>query len=327
MASATSLTLSYADVLSTTLMKWWKKGEIPDQIFKGLVWFKYLNSRVEKVTGGERIQIPVMYAVNTTAKSYRHFDLLDMTPVEPFTSAFYDWKQMAVGIFISGLEMRANSGPEAIFNLFKARYNNAVQSIQKVLNDALWADGTGNSGKDFMGIQGISPTTNTSGVLGSIDRSTQNFWRNYADTCGSFEANGIKKLRLMYTGTSFNIPGAKPTVHMMDSATYNRYENTIQPLERFTRTGGGGGQAGDAAFGSLTWKQAPCEWDDAAPANAWYSVCSNFLHFVVHQDAYWKPTGRERPVDQDAYSEHLLLMGELCCSAPRHMGVLSAITD
>ena len=60
--AATSLTLSYADVLSTTLMKMWKNGEIPDQIFKGLVWFKYLNSRVEKVSGGERIQIPIMYA-------------------------------------------------------------------------------------------------------------------------------------------------------------------------------------------------------------------------------------------------------------------------
>lgn len=325
--AATSLTLNYADVLSTTLMKWWKKGEIPDQIFKGLTWFKYLDKRVEKVSGGERIQIPIMYGTNPTAKSYRHFDLLDMTPSEPFTSAFYDWKQLAVGIFISGLEMRANNGPEAIFNLFKARYNNAVMSIQKVLNDMLWSDGTGNSGKDFLGNQAIVSTSPSSGVLGSIDRSSNSFWRNQADTVGSFEANGIKKLRSMWVAVSNNIPMGKPTVHMMDPATYNRYENTIQPLERFTRSGGGGGQAGDAAFGSLTWKQAPCEWDDAAPANAWYMENTNVLHFVVHQDAYWKPTGRERPVDQDAYSEHLLLMGELCCSAPRHLGVLSGITD
>jgi len=325
--ATTSLSLNYGDMLSTTLFKWWKSGGIPDQIFKGLTLFKYLDKRVEKVDGGDRIQIPIMWQENPTAGSYRHFDLLNMTPSEPFTSAFFDFKQFAVGIFISGLEMLANNGASQVFNLWKQRYNSAVLSAQKRLNDHLWSDGTGNNSKDFLGIQAIVSTTPTTGTIGGINRATASnaFWRNKADTVGSFESNGIKKLREMWVDVSENVPAGKPTVHFVDPDTYTRYENTLQPLERFTQVTGG--QKGDAGFGSLTWKQAPVEFDNACPANSWYMLNTNFLHFVVHKDCYWKPTERERPVDQHAYAQHILLMGELCFSAARFFGVLSSITD
>jgi len=324
---ATSLTLSYSDVLSTTLFKWYQTGKIPDQIFKGLTLFKYLDSRVEKLDGGDRIQIPLMVATNPTAVSYRNYDLLRMDPSETLNSAFFDWKQFAVGIFISGLEMNANNGESQVFNLWKARYNNAVLSAQSALNTMLFSDGTGNSSKDFLGLQAIVAASPSSGTLGGINRATagNEFWRNQSLSCGSFESNGLRKMRQLWLDCSQNVPVGKPTFWITDADTYERYENTIQPLERFTTVTGG--QKGDAGFGSLTFKQAPIEFDDAAPSGKMYALNTNVLHFVVHKNVYFKPTEKEQPIDQDAYSQHLLLMGELCTSAPRHLGVLTSITD
>ena len=79
----TSLTLSFGDVLSSTLFKWHRSspGAIADQVFKGLTLFKYLNKRVEKIDGGDRIQIPVMMGENPTAGSYSSWDILPKTPL------------------------------------------------------------------------------------------------------------------------------------------------------------------------------------------------------------------------------------------------------
>ncbi len=323
----TSLTLDFGDVLTTTLQYWWKQGKIADQIFNGLPLFRYLKSKVKTISGGERIYIPIMYAKNTTAKSYRMYDQLDMTPTETNTIATFDWKQLAVGIFIAGLEMRANRGKEQIFDLFQARYDNAITSLQDAMNTMLWSDGTGNQAKDLLGIKAIVSSTPTTGTLGGLDRSVRTFWRNKQITSGSFEAQGISDMRTLRLKVSNNVPSGLPSVWFTTSDIYNSYEAVLEPRERFTRTDkSGGDQKGDAGFGALTFHGAPVEWDDAANSGNIYALNTNYLQFIAHSDANFKPTEKIRQPDQDAWSTHILFQGELVCSAPRFQGVLTSVT-
>lgn len=326
MAQETSVSLNFGDVLTTTLQYWWKQGKIQDSIFNGLPLFRYMKERIKTVSGGERIYVPVQYAKNSTAKSYRMYDQLDMTPTETNTIATYDWKQLAVGVFIAGLEMRANRGKEQIFDLFQARYDNAITSLQDVMNTQFWSDGTGNNSKNLLGLSAIVSTTPTTGTLGGMDRSSRTFWRNKQRTGGSFEAQGISDMRALRLSVSNNVPSGMPTVWFTTSDIYNYYEAVLEPRERFTRTNGGGNQAGDAGFGALTFHGAPVEWDDAANSGNIYALNTNSLQCIVHSDANFKPTDKIRQPDQDAWSTHLLFQGELVCSAPRFQGVINSVT-
>lgn len=324
----TNISMDFGDVLTTTLQYWYKNGnKIADQIFNGLPLFRYLKSKIKTIDGGERIYIPISYAKNSTAKSYRMYDQLDMTPTETTTMASYDWKQLAVGIFIAGLEMRANRGKQAVFDLFQHRYDNAITSLQDVMNTMLWGLGTGNQSKDLLGLQAIISTTPTTGTLGGIDRSTRTFWRNKARAGGSFEAQGVSDMRALRLQVSNNVPGGMPSVWFTTADIYNSYEQVLEPRERFTRSNSSGAnQEGDAGFGALTFHGAPVEWDDAAPSGNIYAINTNHLKFCAHSDANFKPTDKIRAPSQDAWSSHILFQGELVTSAPRFQGVIHSVT-
>jgi hypothetical protein len=324
MPTQTSISLNMGDVLSTTLQYWHKEGKIADQIFNGLPLFKYLKDRVKTISGGEQIFIPVMYAKNTTAVSYRMYDPLQMTPVETHTVATYQWKQAAVGVFIAGLEMRANRGQEQIFDLFQARFDNAMTSLQDALNTMFWSDGTGNSSKDFLGLKALVANTPTSGTVGGINRASASWWQNKYRVGGSFEAQGINDMRLLRLSVSNNVPSGMPTVWFTSSTVYNYYENSLEPKERFLKKGGQ--SAADPGLGPLTFYGAPVEWDDGAVADSMYCLNANTFQLILHKDANFTPTDRVRQADQDAWSTHVLIQGELVSNCPKRNGVITSIT-
>ena len=82
----------------------------------------------------------------------------------------------------------------------------------------------------------------------------------------------------------------------------------------------------NAGFGALTFHGAPVEWDDAAPSGEIRALNTNYLQFIAHSDANFKPTEKIRQPDQDAWSTHLLFQGELVGSAPRFQGVINSVT-
>jgi hypothetical protein len=325
----TAVTLNFGDVCTTTLQYWHRNGKIADQIFNGLPTFRYFKERKKSIPGGERIYVPVMYAKNSTAASYRMYDALSMTPTETHTIATYDWKQYAVGIFIAGLEMRANKGSDTqMMDLLEARTSNGITSLTDKLNTDIWGAGGGNNAKEILSLQQIISTTPTTGTVGGINRANETWWRNKQRTGGSFEAQGISDMRALRVSVSNNVPSGMPTVWFTTPDIYNMYEAVLEPRERFTRSGasGGGKDAGDAGFGKLTFHGAPVEWDDAAPSGNLYALNMNHLQLIVHTDADFKPTDRVREADQDAWSTHILAQLELTCSAPRFQGVINSIT-
>ena len=69
MANPSSLSLNYDSILTTTLFS--VRNEIADNVFLDNVFFNRLHAKGRKrlVDGGERIQIALQYAKNSTAGS------------------------------------------------------------------------------------------------------------------------------------------------------------------------------------------------------------------------------------------------------------------
>jgi len=129
--------VSYDAVLSTTLRNYRKK--LADNITKGNQFLAWLRSkgRFSKQSGGYNVHIPLMHAQNSTADIYSGYGLLDTTPQDGITAAFFDWSQLAVSITISNLEKKQNKGEAKIIDLLKAKTMQAEVSLQQLLNNCL----------------------------------------------------------------------------------------------------------------------------------------------------------------------------------------------
>src|SRR5262245_38357727 len=98
MPSPSVLTDDYGALLTTTLRN--MQPRLRDNISRGNRFLAWLNmrGRTRTVNGGERVQVALMHAQNSTADIYAGYGLLNTTPQEGITSAFYDWSQISVSI-------------------------------------------------------------------------------------------------------------------------------------------------------------------------------------------------------------------------------------
>ena len=93
--AATSLTLNYDAVLSTTLFNA-RKALIDGISRSNFFFYKMMKSDSYKSISsiGDRAQIALMYELGA-ADVYSGYDVLDTTPMDGVTSAFFSWCQMA----------------------------------------------------------------------------------------------------------------------------------------------------------------------------------------------------------------------------------------
>ncbi len=325
-----SLTFGQPDsILSTTLANY--RDTITENIFRANPLFYYLVGQYPKVAGqdvesrgrlleldgGESIVIPIMYEKNTTAKSYSKYGTIDVTPQEGITAARFAWKQTADTIIISGLEERQNAGSDTrVINLLEAKTKNAMMSMQEELNRQAFGSGT-DSTLDMTGLQTICATT---GTVGGISRSANSWWQaKVTSSVGSFAAGGIDAMRTMYNNTTRG--SDKVDLLISDQTSFERYEKTLQPQERYNNT-----DLADAGFTNLLFKQTPICFDLYCPSGSMFFLNSQYLNLVVHKDANLETTPFVTPANQDAKVAKILFQGELTVSNSSRQGVLQGIT-
>jgi hypothetical protein len=139
-------------LLSTTLANY--RDQLTDNIFtaRPLTYFLQDKGRIRMLNGGTKIVEPLIYGQNTTVASYSGYDTISLTAQTGITAAEYDWKQYAASIAISGIEEAKNNGEQEIINLLEAKIMQAEESMREGFNTMFFADGTGNSGKDWNGL-------------------------------------------------------------------------------------------------------------------------------------------------------------------------------
>jgi len=345
MASPSSLTLNYDSILSTTFFA--VRKELYDQIFKDNVVWNVLHSKGRKRSqnGGERIQIPLQYATNTTVGSYAGYDVLDTTPQDNVTSAFYTWKQLSGSVSINRLEERQNSGESQILNLLRQKVTELSMSMQDeasrqllVPNGSLTGSAftVGNSGKDLLGLPILVADDPTTGTVGNLNRATYLWWRNQqTDSAATTYISLKKELRTMWNDCSKGT-GNGPDMALADQTTYETYEAALDENTRYTNT-----VMADLGFDNLRLKGSLLYWDERMPdwegsnypavdggTPGYGSVCylnTKFLELVVDSQTDFITTPFVRPENQDARTAQVLFMGELCCSNMRKQGVLAKI--
>ena len=303
-------------LLSTTLANY--RDQLTDNIFtaRPLTYFLQDKGRMRMLNGGTKIVEPLIYGTNATVGSYSGYDSIALTAQAGITAAEYDWKQYAASIAISGIEEAKNNGEQEIINLLEAKIMQAEESMREGFNQMFFADGTGNSGKDWNGLGNL---VEASGTVGGINRATSGneYWRSY-------EENTAGALTLAQMSTAYNsvsVGNDHPDMVLTTQTLFEKYEALLQPQLRYTDT-----KTADAGFQNLLFKAAPVVYDEHCTAGIVYFLNSKYLTLVGHSGKWFEQTAFVRPEDLDARYALIMCYGNLTCRNAAKQGKLTAKT-
>lgn len=307
---------NFDSLLSTTLANY--RDQMTDNIFTARPLTNYLmdKGRIRMLDGGTKIVEPLVYGLNGTVGSYSGYDTISLTAQEGMSAAEYDWKQYAASIAISGIEEAKNNGEAAIINLLEAKIMQAEESMREGFNEMFFADGTGNSGKDWDGLGNI---VEASGTVGGINRATSGneFWQSY-------EENTAGALTLADMSTAYNsvsVGNDHPDMVLTTQTLFEKYESLLQPQLRYTDA-----KTADAGFQNLLFKSAPVTYDVHCTAGVMYFLNSKYLTLVGHSGKWFEQTDFVRPENLDARYALIMCYGNLTCRNAAKQGKLTART-
>jgi len=301
-------------LLTTTLANY--RDQLTDNIFtaRPLTYMLNEKGRIRMLNGGTKIVEPLVYGTNTTIGSYSGYDTISLTPQTGISAAEYEWKQYAGSIAISGIEEAKNNGEQEIINLLEAKIMQAEESMREGFNTMFYADGTGNSSKDWNGLGNLVESGNT---VGNIDSSTYAYWRSY-------EENTAGALTLAQMATAYNtvsVGNDHPDVVLTTQTLYEKYEALLQPNLRYTDT-----KTADAGFQNLLFKASPVMYDVSCTAGVMYFLNTKYLTLVGHSGKWFQQTDFVRPENLDARYALIMCYGNLTCRNRKKQGKLTAKT-
>jgi len=308
--------LNIGEIAATTLRNY--QSSIADNITNHNALFHRLNMRgnVKVADGGQDILEQLEYAENGTAGWYSGFEVLDTTPQDVIDAANFDWKQLAGTVVIDGLTEIKNSGKERVFNLLEARIKNLEKSLMNTAATAVYADGTGSSGKELGGLQHlVADDPTVSSTVGGIDAATDTFWQNQYQAAATLTSSNIQAS--MNSQWLTQVRGTdKPDLIPADSVMYDFYETSLQTLQRFSSA-----KMADAGFESLKYKTADVIYDDQCPSKHMYFLNTKYIYLRPHKDRQFKVDEKRISINQDACVIPVFWAGNMTCSNRSLQGV------
>jgi hypothetical protein len=322
-AGIQSIVTAWSELATTTYRNHDK--EVKDNVSKHNALFRRLTEKgkIRLEDGGLTIVQALDYQANSTYQRYSGFDTLNINAVDVLTSAEFPWRQVAVNVAASGLEIRTNSG-NRIINFTKAKVKNAMRSLANGLSVDMYSDGT--LANQIGGIQSIIADTGL-GTLGGINAANFPFWANVVNsaaapingggaiTVGPSTIEGLMLSTWIKTTRGTDMPD----MIVMSDDWFTFYEQSQTSLKRYTSD-----QAGQGGMISMKYKSADVFFDSSGgiPTSRAYFINTDYLDFVAHKDANMEMMDDLKSVNQDAVVIPVLFQGNLVCSARFLQGVI-----
>ena len=326
MASPNSV---FTEIVTTTLRQ--HRKELADNVSKNNALLARLmkKGRIQTIDGGYEIVEPLDYAENSTYQRYSGYQTLNISASDVLSAAKFDWKQSAVNVTASGLELRNNSGKNQMINLAKARLNNAMRTFKNNISIDVYSDGTASN--QMNGLQALVADAGT-GTVGGINSSTYTFWKNKVQSAASPLQGGgaitpskttIQSLMLALW-LELSRGGDKPDLIPSSNEYFAMYEESLTDLKRYTDDGKAQG-----GFTSLKYKTADVIFDGGSLGGGissahMYFLNTDFIRMVAHKDANMTELDDKNSVNQDAVVIPIIWQGNLVTSNRSLQGVLKA---
>lgn len=317
---------AFTELVSTTYRNHSKT--VADNVSRHNALFRRLTEkgRIRIEDGGLSIVQPLDYANNSTYQRYSGYDVLNVNAVDVLTAAEFPWRQIAVNVAASGLEMRTNAGPQRIINFVKSKITNAQRSLANGMSLDLYSDGA--AANQINGLQALVSDAGT-GTVGGINASTWAFWQNKVQSAAAPLQGGGAITPSATTIESLMLPlwieltrgNDMPDMIVMSNDYFTFYEQSQTSLKRYAPEDDGQG-----GMIRMKYKTADVFFDSSGgiPSQHAYFLNTDYLELVAHRDANMTMMDELRSVNQDAVVIPILWQGNLVTSARFLQGVLRA---
>jgi len=308
---------SFDQIASTTFKNLEKN--IADNVSDNIPLLKIMQMRGSvKADGGDTIVRPLLTGFSN-AQSYSGSDVIDITKNDDISAAEYNWKQTVTPIIITGLEKARNSGKSKQIDILDALKQQAELSMMDKISSMMFGDGTGNAGKDMLGLQAIVDIAPTTGTLGGINRATHSFWRNkYDASVGAYATYLLPAMSTMMR--SLTRGKDKPDVIVTDTTNFGYLENLANGKAQFMNP-----KLADLGFQALKFEGVDVIFDDNCPSGKMYFLNTKYLKMYIHKDYNFKMGKFIEPADQDQMVAKLLFYGQLTTNRAESCGVMDGI--
>ncbi len=319
---------NFDNIAATTLKNY--QPTFADNVTDNIRLLKFMRSEGAVLTkGGESIVRPLMYRLSGNAGSFSGMDSATTNNEEGFTAAEYDWKQIRDAVVISSLEMAQNSSKEQVINLMEAKIGRSQATMEDIISDMIFSDGTGNGGLDLLGLEALVAQDPTTGTIGGINRATATdhdgnfYWRNVVNTAVGAQSQNLETaistaIRDVTRGND------RPNVIVTNSTIYGYMTHLARQRQRFvTRSS----KLAAIGFEELEFEGIPVIWDGKCPADRVYGLNTKHLKFNIHPQYNFTPTEFVKPANQSGKVSLIELYGEMTSDRLESCFVLSGITS
>ena len=317
---------------------------VVDTILNSNVLFQRVV-RDSKKWSGRTLRAPVKVSKNTTGTSFRGFDTFSTSATDnrqylEFTPAFYQ-----ITVALPGDELSVADTDDKVLDLMKLTIQSDTEDMADDLGTIFYADGTGNSSKDPLGLAALVDNGDSVATFGGLSRATYTTLQSTV-TASSGTITLAKVDTLWINVTS----GAqKPTGIYTTEAVFNFYGQLLRPQERIVKQAGKvKGLHGSTGFSTLDYNGTDIFMDEKTTAQAFIMLNEKYVDFYALPYFNAKPVAYKSQIKGNDYEApvglgfswsdwiipanagtvvgHIYFGGQFITNNPKRHGKLTGIT-
>jgi len=331
-------------VLTTTRYKLLPK--VVDSVLRSNVFATRMLGAAKKFSGYS-MKFPFKWQTNNQFSSFDGFDTLSTTAVDTRINLEFFPSFMQIPVSLPLTELAKNQTEEGVMDLMALEMKSSSQDMADAIGTLFYLDGTGNSGKDPLGLAAIVDDGTSVATYGGQSRAT------YPTLDATKTASGgtltLAKMATLYNAITDG--SVKPSVGIATKTVWSLYEQLLQPQERIMKDVGliKGGMKSGTGYTALDYKGFPILSDNKCTTGNLYFLNEDFLNWYALPMPNTEPVkyksvdieGNDysnvlglgfswidwvRPVNAAALVGRVVLGGQLLSEDPLRQGVLTGIT-
>lgn len=323
--------------------------QVVDTVLRSNVFATSMLAKTKKFKSST-MDFPIKYQKGVAGTSFSGFDVLPTSASDTRVLMVYTPKFYAINVALPGTEIAANNTIQKVMDLATVEMRSRSQDLADDLGTIFYSDGTGNGGKDFLGLTAIVDDTTSVATIGGLSRTT------YATLNSTVTASGgsLTLLKMRTLNNSISDATVQPTEIYTTYAIGGLYESLLQPQERIMKSVNiAENFKGYTGFKSMEYIGMPVILDRKCTSGVLFMLNSEFIDFYALPTAIpqfggepvpvasklfvgnsynevgslgFSWTGWIKSVNQFAFNSFITLGGQLITDNPRRHGKLTGIT-